>query len=598
MIIVKRKIEIDPSMEHRPEKKERHKRDRSDSERSRDSDDDDGDDRHHHRDRDEEKKKKHKKDKKSKKHKEEKKVEKVAKMLGYSNEINPFGDSNLLTPFVWGKKKEQDKSTSSHGEKDDQESKRLKLLSDIEKVRKRRQDRELELAEMERLRDEEQRLREMAAFGDWQKKEEEFHLLQTKERSRLRLLEMRPTDMDRVVQNLLMIECARYILNEYREITRKYSENYVKTDGDNLNNVNNINSINKLKEKQSELMKDAGLLLLDAELRSAAGILNSVHSDLLGQFYFELEQHKQLDEMKGGQYKDFYSALATVILARQKREKEQSISQLHESIAQDVEDLLKGKTKGELNELEEEIRKNLGPGKTVDIEYWELMLQEVTLQRARAELESYHVIWLQELLDLLSQLKDEGIMDELSSKKKTMREVEVSEDSTSMDEKAVEKYLRELELQRAFEETEAQMGGSDEVAVSAESYWWQDKYRPRKPRYFNRVRTGYDRTKYNLTHYDHDNPPPKMIQGYKFTIFYPDLIDKTKAPKYFIEPCPDAPNNEFVIIRFHAGPPYEDIAFKIVNKEWDVFKRAGFNSVFDRGILQLQFNFKRAFYRR
>ena len=48
-------------------------------------------------------------------------------------------------------------------------------------------------------------------------------------------------------------------------------------------------------------------------------------------------------------------------------------------------------------------------------------------------------------------------------------------------------------------------------AVS-QTYWWHDKYRPRKPRYFNRVKTGYDWNKYNQTHYDHDNPPPKTVQ--------------------------------------------------------------------------------------
>merc|ERR1712039_452075 len=25
-----------------------------------------------------------------------------------------------------------------------------------------------------------------------------------------------------------------------------------------------------------------------------------------------------------------------------------------------------------------------------------------------------------------------------------------------------------------------------------------------------------------IRHYDHDNPPPKIVQGYKFNIFYPD----------------------------------------------------------------------------
>ena len=33
----------------------------------------------------------------------------VAKAFGYSNDINPFGDSNLLKPFVWGKKQEKEK---------------------------------------------------------------------------------------------------------------------------------------------------------------------------------------------------------------------------------------------------------------------------------------------------------------------------------------------------------------------------------------------------------------------------------------------------------------------------------------------------------
>ena len=44
---------------------------------------------------------------------------------------------------------------------EDPELARLKLISEIENVRKRRVDRENELAEIERLRDEEQRLREV-----------------------------------------------------------------------------------------------------------------------------------------------------------------------------------------------------------------------------------------------------------------------------------------------------------------------------------------------------------------------------------------------------------------------------------------------------
>ena len=47
-----------------------------------------------------------------------------------------------------------------------------------------------------------------------------------------------------------------------------------------------------------------------------------------------------------------------------------------------------------------------------------------------------------------------------------------------------------------------------------------------------------------------------------------------------------------------GGPPYEDIAFKIVNQEWETNHKRGFRCRFERGILQLYFNFKRHRYRR
>ncbi|XP_076150219.1 splicing factor Cactin [Alosa pseudoharengus] len=137
---------------------------------------------------------------------------------------------------------------------------------------------------------------------------------------------------------------------------------------------------------------------------------------------------------------------------------------------------------------------------------------------------------------------------------------------------------------------------SVELPLTGKMYLWADKYRPRKPRFFNRVHTGFEWNKYNQTHYDFDNPPPKIVQGYKFNIFYPDLIDKRSTPQYFLEPSPD--NKDFGILRFHAGPPYEDIAFKIVNREWEYSHRHGFRCQFANGIFQLWFHFKRYRYRR
>ncbi|XP_014562574.1 hypothetical protein COCVIDRAFT_21669 [Bipolaris victoriae FI3] len=167
--------------------------------------------------------------------------------------------------------------------------------------------------------------------------------------------------------------------------------------------------------------------------------------------------------------------------------------------------------------------------------------------------------------------------------------------------------LYEREVARGVEEGEEVFNAEEEVTTARSQS--DGSYKPRKPRYFNRVQMGYEWNKYNQTHYDHDNPPPKVVQGYKFNIFYPDLIDKSKAPTYKIErehgrkkgqSFAPAGEDDTCLIRFIAGPPYEDIAFRIVDKEWDYSakRERGFKSSFDKGILQLHFQFKKIYYRK
>nr|XP_015634885.1 cactin [Oryza sativa Japonica Group] len=79
----------------------------------------------------------------------------------------------------------------------------------------------------------------------------------------------------------------------------------------------------------------------------------------------------------------------------------------------------------------------------------------------------------------------------------------------------------------------------------------------------------FEWNKYNRAHYDHDHPPPKTVKGYKFVLYYPDLAGG-KPPQYTVdEDGSNSGGGETCVIRFHAGWPYEDVAFRIVNKEWD-----------------------------
>ena len=164
--------------------------------------------------------------------------------------------------------------------------------------------------------------------------------------------------------------------------------------------------------------------------------------------------------------------------------------------------------------------------------------------------------------------------------------------SASEDFSQATKALYEREVARGVQEDEEIFTGEEEVSTLSKPQW-ANKHRPRKPRYFNRVQMGYEWNKYNQTHYDHDNPPPKVVQGYKFNVFYPDLIDKAKAPTYRIErengrkrgqSFAPAGEEDTCLIRFISGPPYEDLAFRIVDKEWDYSakRERGFRSSFDK----------------
>ena len=135
---------------------------------------------------------------------------------------------------------------------------------------------------------------------------------------------------------------------------------------------------------------------------------------------------------------------------------------------------------------------------------------------------------------------------------------------------------------------------NDIVEIKKE-YEWAKDYKPIKPRYANKKILGFDWNKHNQAHYDNINLPPKTVSGYRFNIFYPNLVDKTKTPKFYLQRC-DTP--DMCIIRFESGAPYEDIAFKIINREWNTRQKGDFLNVFDKGVLKLYFKFKKFRYKR
>ncbi|CAF2974641.1 unnamed protein product [Rotaria sp. Silwood2] len=62
------------------------------------------------------------------------------------------------------------------------------------------------------------------------------------------------------------------------------------------------------------------------------------------------------------------------------------------------------------------------------------------------------------------------------------------------------------------------------------------------------------------------------------------LIDKTTTSAYILTFCGD--NKDFSILTYHAEPPYEDIAFKIISKECDYRDKHGFRCHFQNGMFK------------
>lgn len=330
--------------------------------------------------------------------------------------------------------------------------------------------------------------------------------------------------------------------------------------------------------------------------------------------------------------------------------------------ANKIDQLLRNRTSQDLEELQLQIKGMLSSGGAVDVGFWEAVLHDSHLSKAKAKLLEVH----KELILQRNALFHRGGSQSSSSHHHTddqnvdyddhggeyggssenhpgdhdndgdhsrapqiyqnrseriipLTEGEMDENTRRLEEERIaqmeQKALalcersqvgvgagaettEELMLKRESDKGCAQNEEvfSSEVVLSQtpQEYDWHDQYRPRKPKYFNRIKTGYEWNRYNQMHYDHDNPPPKIIQGYKFNIFYPDLINPNDEPTYFLERS----DEDTTIIRFHAGPPYEDIAFRIVNRDWERSHRKGYRCCFEKGILQLWFNFKRYRYRR
>jgi Cactus-binding C-terminus of cactin protein/Conserved mid region of cactin len=509
-----------------------------------------------------------------------KRADRIKSTLGYTPDDNPFNDPNLHETFTW-KKRDAQKGKSNN---DADVSKNL--LQEIEKVRKRRKDREVEFEEMERIRAEEARMKELENYDEWARKEEEFHLQQQRQRSAIRLTEGREKPIDVLAKNILIFGLSDN--EKERRAAVKYQEKY--------------NALDAVEDLEAELEEPHSLLRMLKLVE-----LNELLSDIIAfqKLEHEASGHDGAIVPKQNVALQYWDNLRIVAEDEIEFLKSGGEHGKHASMVKDIQNIFAGNlSRTDLMSMRDEIDRKLQLHLTdanavesdFDRNYWLFVQQQSLVHLAKIELSEFHSKMLVRQLEKLEARKEL-----LTATRTTPNETKSYWKPSSAATRNNDDNATDHQQDRTDDlvDLEEELGLDSEYDLSrngaAPTYNWHDKYRPRKPRYFNRVKTGYDWNKYNQTHYDKDNPPPKTVQGYKFNIFYPDLIDRTMTPQFRLEPTN---TDGFCIIRFVAGPPYEDIAFKIINREWNRSRKRGFKCTFERGVLSLYFNFTTHWYRK
>ena len=356
----------------------------------------------------------------------------------------------------------------------------------------------------------------------------------------------------------------------------------------------------------------------DIEISSPVQIVQSLDAAGLRELEGDIESYHVLESNRRN--REYWKALLSLCTTQKaKLNPEKNEERVVSSVAEDIDKILAPKTHEQLEGLEKQIKAKLRSSEDIDTDYWEQLLRSLAVWKAKATLNT--------VCDEIAKVRKEQQtgqgptsgsraapstgqvpVDNAASasdqhNKAPPQTSAATQDSAppgtarfsqaeTGDFSQATNALYDREVARGVSENEEVFAAEEEVP-SASKPQWADKHRPRKPRYFNRVQMGYEWNKYNQTHYDHDNPPPKVVQGYHFNIFYPELIDKTKAPTFKIirehgrrrgESFAAAGEVDTCLIRFIAGPPYEDVAFRIVDREWDYSAKRdrGFRSSFDK----------------
>lgn len=456
--------------------------------------------------------------------------------MGWGDEQKPSSSST----FVWGKKLEKEglKNLSKKELELLNKRKKHENIEELEKLKKRRLEREAQRQEREQEMIDMQRQKEAAQFDEWQKQEETFHLEQARLRSKIRIQDGRAKPIDLLAQyineqnleesiEMQMHEPSLYIqglsiddLEDLIEDIKVYNELEKNENSDYWSDIMIIvdDDLKKLKKKESE--DNAG---------RREGIHQSVSADVSK--IFKGKTTTQLNELRTkiedklsskadgvdiGYWESLLSQLKAHMARARLRDRHQSNLKAKLELLKREHEEISAKEEIKEEELSSEHSNSprpstssggvAGPSTSRGHTDNDDSSQDSTDYRdAEADL-------LQECFKLYEKgnyspryLKPSDFEPhiEILTEEKNHERLEAMRAKVIGQEEEEQYSRQELalrsEARKGMNEDEAEF--SVETKLDPQIYLWSDKYRPRKPRYFNRVHTGFEWNKYNQTHY-------------------------------------------------------------------------------------------------
>lgn len=296
----------------------------------------------------------------------------AAEVSLYSAVDNPFNDANLTDTFVWGKKREKEKKAGLTPEEAARRDalRRAEAEEELERLNRRRADREAEM----QLREEEAtrtaRMQESAQMAAWHAKEDDFHLEQAMRRAAIRTREGRAKPIDLLALNL------------------KWSQP-------------------RIPGEEAEDEEDEGIGL-DVDLEEPYLIFDNLTLEETEELYEDIEMYISLEKSESNL--DFWKSMIVVCSAaletlRSERTMGRAAfleqNRANESVKSDITNLLRGKSLEELRQLQDSVRAKLSSGDPIDVEYWEGLLKELAVWMAKAKLKAMHEVVLRNRLEHL-----------------------------------------------------------------------------------------------------------------------------------------------------------------------------------------------------